>query len=53
MKLKNWMKTDNWELGVDYTCPECQYTFFVHHNVMMRLPTECPCCKTKMEVQYS
>ena len=45
---KQWMLTDTWELGYDFTCPNCDYTFFTNQKHGPK-PEECPKCKEKME----
>ena len=46
-KKKLWILTDTWELGHDFTCPSCGYTFFMG-NKHLNKPEECPKCKEKM-----
>ena len=44
---KSWILTDAWELGYDFTCPSCGYTFFTGHKYGPK-PEECPKCKEKL-----
>ena len=48
MDLKKWKLTDYWELGYDFSCPNCNYTFFTNQKDCKK-PKECPKCKEKME----
>ena len=47
-KKKLWMLTDCWELGYDFTCSNCNYTFFMG-NKYGEKPEECPKCKENMD----
>jgi len=46
-KKWKWILTDAWELGYDFTCPNCQYTFFTKYKYGDK-PKECPKCKEEM-----
>ena len=48
MVLKKWKLTDCWELGYDFSCPNCNYTFFTNEKNCKK-PKEYPKCKEKME----
>ena len=48
LKKKMWILTDCWELGYDFSCPSCGYTFFTNQKYGKK-PKECPKCKEKME----
>jgi rubrerythrin len=48
LKRKSWILTDAWELGYDFTCPSCGYTFFTGLKYNNK-PEECPKCKEKMD----
>lgn len=47
MVLKKWKLTDHWELGYDFSCPSCGYTFFIKQKYGEK-PKECPKCKEKL-----
>ena len=47
-KKKSWILIDAWELGYDYKCPSCGYTFVTSQKYGEK-PKECPKCKEKME----
>lgn len=46
-KKKLWILTDAWELGYDFTCPSCGYTFFMGQKFGLK-PEECPKCKEQL-----
>ena len=46
-KKKTWILTDCWELGYDFSCPSCGYTFFMRQKFGKK-PEECPKCKEQM-----
>ena len=46
-KKKTWILTDCWELGYDFSCPSCGYTFFMGQKFGKK-PEECPKCKEQM-----
>lgn len=46
-KKKLWILTDAWELGYDFTCPSCEYTFFMGQKFGLK-PEECPKCKEQL-----
>ena len=46
-KKKLWILTDCWELGYDFSCPSCGYTFFISQKFGKK-PEECPKCKEQM-----
>ena len=41
-----WILTDTWELGYDFTCSNCGYTFFMCSKYHSK-PKVCPNCKEK------
>lgn len=47
LKRKSWILTDAWELGYDFSCPSCGYTFFMRQKFGKK-PEECPKCKEQM-----
>lgn len=47
-KPKQWILTDCWELGYDFSCSNCGYTFFTNLKYSEK-PEKCPKCKEKME----
>lgn len=47
LKRKSWILTDTWELGYDFSCPSCGYTFFTGQKYGPK-PEECPKCKEKL-----
>ena len=49
-KILKWTLTDCWELGYDFTCPSCGYTFFTKYKDAPK-PEECPRCKREMDGQ--
>ena len=48
MESKKWILTDTWELGYDFSCLSCGYTFFTNQKYGKK-PKECPKCKEKLE----
>ena len=47
-KTNKWKCTDHWELGYDFSCPNCNYTILTRvYNV--KKPNECPRCKIYLE----